>query len=42
MKCQTQQLNTYSKLTIEALGQGWNMFKIKNKDSRAMTSFAPG
>ena len=39
MKYQIQQLNTCSKLTIEALEQGWNMFKIKNKDSRLMTSF---
>ena len=39
MKHQTQQLNTYSKLTIAALGQAWNMFKIKNIESRAMTSF---
>ena len=39
MKYQTQQLNTCSKLTIEALQQGVNYVQIKNKGSRAMTSF---
>ena len=39
MKYQTQQLNICSKLTIEALEQGVKLFKIKNKDNRAMTSF---
>ena len=40
MKNQIQQLNTYSKLTIEKIEQGvQNTFKINNKNSRATTSF---
>ena len=36
----TQPAFTCSKLTIETLQQLWNMFKVKNKDTRT-TPFAP-